>query len=195
MKLIIGLGNPGVKYESTRHNIGFLALDKIAAFHNISISLKGFDASYGKGTICNHHVILAKPQTFMNISGISVSKFAGYFKIDLSDLIVIHDDIDLPLTTIRIKEGGGHAGHKGLISIIDQFSDAEFSRVRIGIGRPPDNTTVERYVLESFTADEMNVLPLIIETASDAVTAIIASGIQWAMNKYNDRSISFQQEG
>lgn len=114
-------------------------------------------------------------------------KFADYFKIDLADLIVVHDDIDLPFGTIRIKSGGGHAGHKGLISIIEYLANSEFIRVRIGIGKPPDKSMVEKFVLETFTEDEMKLLPLITMTASDAVTAIILSGIQSAMNQYNYR--------
>ena len=188
MKLIIGLGNPGIKYQSTRHNIGFLALDKIASSHDISVSLKGFDAWYGKGKITDTPVLLAKPQTFMNISGVSVRKLVDYFKIDLEDIIVVHDDIDLPFNTIRLKAGGGHAGHKGIISIIDDLGNPTFIRVRIGIGKPPDRITVERYVLEPFTDDEMKLLPKITTTANDAVTMIILSGIQAAMNQYNERS-------
>jgi PTH1 family peptidyl-tRNA hydrolase len=194
LKLIIGLGNPGIKYQSTRHNIGFLALDKIASSHDISVSLKGFDACYGKGKISDTPVLLAKPQTFMNISGVSVRKLIDYFKIDLEDIIVVHDDIDLPFETIRLKSGGGHAGHKGIISIIDDLGDPAFIRVRIGIGKPPDRITVERYVLELFTDDEMKLLPQITARASDAVTMIILSGIQAAMNQYNERS-THQQNG
>jgi PTH1 family peptidyl-tRNA hydrolase len=194
LKLIIGLGNPGIKYQSTRHNIGFLALDTIASSHNIAVSLKGFDASYGKGKISDTPVLLAKPQTFMNISGVSVRKLIDYFKIDLEDIIVVHDDIDLPFETIRLKSGGGHAGHKGIISIIDDLGDPAFIRVRIGIGKPPDRITVERYVLELFTDDEMKLLPQITARASDAVTMIILSGIQAAMNQYNERT-THQQNG
>jgi PTH1 family peptidyl-tRNA hydrolase len=195
LKLIIGLGNPGSKYQSTRHNIGFLALDKIASSHDIAVSLKGFDAWYGKGKISDTPVLLAKPQTFMNISGVSVRKLVDYFKIDLEDIIVVHDDIDLPFNTIRLKSGGGHAGHKGIISIIDDLDDPAFMRVRIGIGKPPDRITVERYVLEPFTDDEMKLLPHITETASDAVTMVILSGIQAAMNQYNERSMNQRDKG
>jgi len=187
LKLIIGLGNPGIKYQHTRHNIGFLALDKIAHNHRISVILKGFEACFGKGKIGDTPVFLVKPQTFMNISGVSAKKFADYFKIDLEDLIVVHDDIDLPFGMIRIKAGGGHAGHKGLISIIEYLANSEFIRVRIGIGKPPDKSMVEKFVLETFTEDEITMLPLITMTASDAVTAIILSGIQSAMNQYNYR--------
>ena len=187
MRLIIGLGNPGLRYQYTRHNIGFLVIDKLASDYNISVSMKGFDACFGKGKIGDIPVLLAKPQTFMNISGVSAKKLIDYFKIDLEDLIIVHDDIDLPFETIRLKEGGGHAGHKGLISIIDHLGDMEFIRVRIGIGKPPDRSMVEKYVLEPFTEDEMKLLPRIAAAASDALTMIISSGIQAAMNHYNER--------
>ena len=187
MKLIIGLGNPGLKYQTTRHNSGFLAVDEIAATHNIPVQLKGFDACYGKGRIGDIPILLVKPVTFMNMSGSAVKKIVDYFKIDIPDMIVIHDDIDLPFGTIRLKTGGGHAGHKGLISIIDTLVNPEFIRVRIGIGRPLDKLTVERYVLEQFAEDEMRLLPEIMKTVSDAVTMIATSGIQTAMNLYNEK--------
>jgi len=116
-----------------------------------------------------------------------VKRIADYFKTDIRDMIVIHDDIDLPFRIIRLKAGGGHAGHKGLISIIDSLANPEFVRVRIGIGRPFDNLTVERYVLEQFAEDEMKLLPEIMRKVSDAVTLIVTSGIQAAMNLYNEK--------
>jgi PTH1 family peptidyl-tRNA hydrolase len=188
LKLIIGLGNPGLKYQTTRHNSGFLAVDEIAAGHNIPVQLKGFDACYGKGRIGDIPILLVKPMTFMNISGSAVKKIVDYFKIDIPDMIVIHDDIDLPFRTIRLKSGGGHAGHKGLISIIDSLGNPEFIRVRVGIGKPFDKSTVERYVLEQFAEDETRLLPEIIKTVSDAATMIVTSGIQAAMNQYNEKS-------
>ena len=190
MKLIIGLGNPGLKYQITRHNCGFLAVDEIAARHNIPVQLKGFDACYGKGRIGDIPILLVKPMTFMNISGSAVKKIVDYFKIDIHDLIVVHDDVDLPFGTIRLKAGGGHAGHKGLISIIDNLVNPEFIRVRIGIGRPLDKLPVERYVLEQFTDDEIRLLPELMKTVSNAVTMIATSGIQAAMNLYNEKPAS-----
>jgi PTH1 family peptidyl-tRNA hydrolase len=190
LKLIIGLGNPGIKYQTTRHNSGFLAVDEIAAGQNIPVQLKGFDAYYGKGRIGDIPILLVKPMTFMNISGSAVKKIVDYFKIDIQDMIVIHDDIDLPFGTIRLKAGGGHAGHKGLISIMDCLVNPEFIRVRIGIGRPFDKLTVERYVLEQFAEDEMRLLPEIMRRVSDAVTMIATSGIQAAMNLYNEKPAS-----
>jgi peptidyl-tRNA hydrolase, PTH1 family len=187
LKLIIGLGNPGPKYQATRHNSGFLAVDEIAAGHNIPVQLKGFDACYGKGRIDEIPILLVKPMTFMNVSGSPVKKFVDYFKVDVQDVIVMHDDIDLPFRTIRLKSGGGHAGHKGLISIIESLANPEFIRVRIGIGRPFDKLTVERYVLDEFAEDELRLLPEIMKTVNDAVTMIATSGIQAAMNLYNEK--------
>lgn len=185
MKLIIGLGNPGVKYQFTRHNIGFLVLDALASDLNITANSKGFNSIFGKGKIGDTPVLLAKPQAYMNLSGTAVRNLVEYFKYDVGDIIIIHDDLDLPFNTIRIKAGGGSGGHKGLISIIELLGSADFIRVRLGIGKPDDKELVESYVLQRFTEDELNLLPDIIAKACDAVTTIITSGIQHAMNKYH----------
>lgn len=188
LKLIIGLGNPGVRYQFSRHNMGFLVIDQLASNYGISMNQKGFDAFFGKGRISDTPVFLAKPQTYMNLSGAAVRKLIDYFKTDLRDTIVIHDDLDLPFPSIRIKAGGGHAGHKGLISIIDHSGDSLFIRVRMGIGKPVMKSMTEDYVLQPFAEGEMNELSDIMMTASDAVTEIITSGIQTAMNHYNERN-------
>jgi len=188
LKIVIGVGNPGARYEVTRHNCGFLAVDHIAHSHDIEVNLKSFDSLFGKGRIGAVPVLLVKPATFMNRSGSAVKQFADYFRIEPSDIIVIHDDIDLPFKTVRLKSGGGHAGHKGLISIVESLDSTEFLRVRIGIGRPPDELTVERYVLDQFSDDETKLLPHILKTADHAVETIITSGIQAAMNQYNERA-------
>ncbi|MDO9527598.1 MAG: aminoacyl-tRNA hydrolase [Syntrophales bacterium] len=187
MKLIVGLGNPGIRYRFSRHNMGFLVLDALAKEQNIEIRQKKFDSCLGKGTLSGITVMMAKPQTFMNLSGAAIKKLLGYFKIDLSDLIVVHDDLDLPLNSIRIKEGGGHGGHKGLISIIDYLERSDFIRIRLGIGKPELKEMVEGYVLEHFTNDEMKILPDIITRACDAVVEVISSGTQPAMNQFNIR--------
>lgn len=188
MKLIVGLGNPGIRYQFSRHNIGFLVLDALAKEQNIEISKKRFSSCFGKGNISRVTVLMAKPLTFMNLSGISVKELLGFFKIDLENLIIIHDDLDLPLGSIRIKAGGGHGGHKGLISIIDNLSGPEFIRIRLGIGKPSSKEMVERYVLEHFTDDERKILPDIIARACDAVVEVISSGTQSAMCKFNIRT-------
>jgi len=187
VKLIAGLGNPGIKYQLSRHNMGFLVLEALAEKQNIEIRQKKFDSFLGKGTLSGTTVMMAKPQTFMNLSGAAIKKLLGYFKIDLSDLIVVHDDLDLPFNSIRIKAGGGHGGHKGLISIIDSLGRSDFIRVRLGIGKPERKEMVEGYVLEHFTNDEIKILPDILTRACDAVVEVISSGTQPAMNQFNIR--------
>lgn len=185
MKLIVGLGNPGIKYQLSRHNMGFLVLDALAKERNIEICQKKFDSCFGKGKISSSTVLLAKPLTFMNLSGVAIKKLLGYFKIDFKDLIVVHDDLDLPFNSIRIKIGGGHGGHKGLISIIDYLGRSEFIRIRLGIGKPNSKEMVEGYVIQHFTDNEMKLLPYIITRACDAVVEVISSGIQPAMCQFN----------
>lgn len=194
MKLIVGLGNPGLRYNLSRHNIGFISIDRFALDHDIAISNKGFNAFFGKGKLVSADVLLAKPQTYMNLSGISVKQLVDYYKIDTKDLIVIHDDLDLSYSTIRLKAGGGHGGHKGLISIIEHLGSPEFIRVRIGIGKPPNKMMTESYVLESLKENEMKLLPHIISKVSDALITIISLGVHAAMNIYNVRAIDKNDE-
>ncbi|MFH1080156.1 MAG: aminoacyl-tRNA hydrolase [Pseudomonadota bacterium] len=190
MKLIAGLGNPGSRYQFSRHNIGFLVLDRLADQHRISIGQQGFGAFFGKGSISGHSVLLVKPQEYMNLSGRSVKKLYDYFKIAVEDVIIVHDDLDLPFGTIRMKAGGGHGGHKGLISIIDQLSDADFTRVRVGIGKPDRKEMVESHVLSPFSSEEMNGLLQVITAATDILTEMLSSGIQAAMCKYHGKTIN-----
>lgn len=190
MKLIVGLGNPGARYRFTRHNFGFFVLDQLAEDQDIMMSQTGFDALWGKGVIAGQSVLLAKPQTFMNLSGKSVRKLADFFKIVVEDVLVVHDDLDLPFGVIRLKAGGGQGGHKGLISICDSLGGPEFQRVRLGIGKPAQRSAVERYVLEPFTESELRILPRIIVTAHSAILEVISSGIKTAMNSYNGMVIN-----
>lgn len=186
----MGLGNPGARYRFTRHNFGFFVLDQLAEDQDIMMSQTGFDALWGKGVIAGQSVLLAKPQTFMNLSGKSVRKLADFFKIVVEDVLVVHDDLDLPFGVIRLKAGGGQGGHKGLISICDSLGGPEFQRVRLGIGKPAQRTAVERYVLEPFTESELRILPRIIVTARSAILEVISSGIKTAMNSYNGMVIN-----
>jgi PTH1 family peptidyl-tRNA hydrolase len=188
VKLVVGLGNPGASYKLSRHNAGFLVLDQLALQHHISISQALFDARVGKGKIADSPVLLAQPQTFMNLSGLAIRKLADYFRIAIEDLIVVHDDLDLPFQTVRLKAGGGHGGHKGLISIIDQFGGTDFLRVRFGIGRPPRKAMVDGYVLSPFSDEEMNCLPRLFTKAGDAVADILSSGIRGAMAKHHEKA-------
>ena len=190
MYLIIGLGNPGSRYRFTRHNIGFMVLEKIAARWEVDLKQKSFDALWNRGKIAGINVLLAMPQTYMNLSGNSAEKLLAYFKLDISNLIVIHDDLDLPFGTIRLKSDGGDAGHKGLKSIITSLGSADFMRVRMGIGKPADRTPVEDYVLQKFNVDESALLQQIIQSASEAATDIVISGMQQAMAKYHTKNIS-----
>jgi PTH1 family peptidyl-tRNA hydrolase len=190
VKLIVGLGNPGEQYQASRHNLGFLTVDYLAGRHEISLQRRGFDAFLGRGRIANEAVILAKPQTFMNLSGVAVEKLLAYFRTDIEDLLVIHDDLDLPFPTVRLKKGGGGGGHKGMASIIEHLGSSDFCRVRIGIGKPARKGMVESYVLSPFTAEEQRELPDIITAAGDAAGEIVKNGIESAMCIYNGRSIN-----
>lgn len=195
MKLIIGLGNPGEQYLLTRHNIGFLVVDRLAEDHAIGITLKGFDAVYGRGKVGNIPVLLAKPQTFMNRSGFAVARLFEYFKItDYTDVIVVHDDLDLPFGTLRLKADGGHGGHKGLLSAIEHLGRPEFFRVRMGIGRPTGRMSAEDYVLNRFSAEEMRHLPKVVSAAVAALADILSVGMQAAMNRHNVKAINYFDE-
>lgn len=196
MRLIVGLGNPGMRYRLSRHNAGFLILDRLAVEHDIPINQTLFDAHIGKGKIEGGVVILAKPQTFMNLSGIAIQKLTDYFRIALQDVIVAHDDLDLPFQTIRLKSGGGHGGHKGLVSLIDHLGGQDFIRVRLGIGKPARKTMVEGYVLDHFSEEEMDCLPHLITEAAEAVTDILGLGIQAAMEKHHGKNkTNLKEEG
>ncbi|MEE9910271.1 MAG: aminoacyl-tRNA hydrolase [Deltaproteobacteria bacterium] len=192
--LIVGLGNPGRRYEATRHNIGFMALDKLAGKLEIELKQKSFDALWGKGNFAGQNVLLAEPQTFMNLSGTAVRQLQSFFKTDISNLIVIHDDLDLPFGAVRLKTGGGTAGHKGLASIESNLGTAGFIRVRLGIGKPVDKSRIEGYVLEPFRQEEQEVLPDIISQAADASAEIVLNGLQKAVSKYQTKNIKFSKK-
>lgn len=190
MKLIVGLGNPGKQYQASRHNLGFLIIEHLARTEEIPLNKQGFDALYGKGRIGDEAVILAKPQTFMNLSGVALEGLLTYFKVDIECLIVIHDDLDLPFQTVRLKKGGGSGGHKGLISIIQHLGGAEFLRVRLGIGKPARKSMVESYVLSPFTEEEQKVLPRTVAIAAEAAKEMVRCGIQSAMLKYHRKDLN-----
>jgi peptidyl-tRNA hydrolase, PTH1 family len=190
MKLIAGLGNPGKEYSTNRHNIGFLCINHIAKIAHMTLDKKQSQARVGKGTIAGNDIVLAKPQTYMNASGQSVKLLMQRYNIFLKDLIVIHDDLDLPLGKIRIRQGSSAGGHNGIKSIIANLGTQEFTRVRVGIGRPQDDTTdgqdtIVDYVLGDFSSDDKTVVDATIERVSDAVICIITQGLTTAMNKFN----------
>lgn len=185
MWLVAGLGNPGRRYEYTRHNVGFRVIDCLSRGSEIPLSKKGFFAKWGKGLWVNEEVIIAKPQTYMNLSGESISRLIKFFRIDPAQLIVIHDDLDLDFGLIRIREKGGDGGHKGVRSIIEHVGSGEFIRVRLGIGRPDNKEDGTDYVLSRFDMNQRETLRVQMEQASEAVRTIITEGTAKAMNQFN----------
>jgi peptidyl-tRNA hydrolase, PTH1 family len=183
--LIAGLGNPGKAYQKTRHNLGFMALGKLALRHRVSVEKRKFISRYGSGEILGEKVVLLTPLTYMNRSGLAVGSFLRYFQIPPDHLIILHDDLDLPFTRIRVARKGGAAGHKGVLSIIDQLKTQEFIRIRMGIGRPAEEIPPESYVLQPFTVAENKELPALTEEVSEAIEVIIQEGVTAAMNRFN----------
>ena len=193
MKLIVGLGNPGRIYAGNRHNIGFMCLNYFARKQGIRFDKKQGFARIGTGEVAGSKIVLARPQTYMNSSGQSVSRLIQRFNIDLNDLLVIHDDLDLPLGKIRIRHGGSSGGHKGVESIITELGSQDFSRLRIGIGRPGiaessaeiSEADTIAYVLSDFTPDEKQTIAKVIPKVSEAILCFLTDGPTAAMNKYN----------
>lgn len=184
--LIAGLGNPGTEYKSTRHNAGFLVLDEIAEAFSISFDKRKFDVIFGRGSIESFDVVLAKPQAYMNRSGMPLRKLATFFKISSKDMLIIHDDIDLTLGRIKIKAKGGHGGHKGIQSIVDAFGNGDFGRIRIGVGRSA-LLSVTDHVLGRFNSEELKVLDRILTRARDAAVSFFLDGIRECMNQFNQK--------
>ena len=189
MNLIIGLGNPGKTYAHNRHNIGFRCLNHLAKAHGISVKQRQCQAQLGSGEIAGTEVILAKPRTFMNRSGGPVSRLARRFHVHLSDLVVIYDDLDIPLGNIRIRQEGSSGGHKGMESIIDCLGSQNFPRIRVGIGHPEeDSEDTAAYVLRDFSPAESIVVEKTIARVAEAVLCLLVEGITTAMSKYNKPS-------
>ena len=187
MKIVIGLGNPGRKYESTRHNAGFLAVDELARGLRFSLTQEKYHALVGRGRIDGEETIVAKPQTYMNESGRAVGAILRYTSASARDLIVVHDELDLPLGAVRVKDGGGHGGHNGLRSIMEHLGTSEFIRVRVGVGRPPEHEDAAEYVLRPFLPGEKQAGADAIVKAADAVRTVITEGLTRAMNVFNKK--------
>jgi len=187
MKLIIGLGNPGRAYANNRHNIGFACVNHFAKTQGIRFDKKQGQARIGMGEVAGSKVVVARPQTYMNLSGQSVSRLVKKFNINLNNLLVVHDDLDLPLGKIRIRQGGGSGGHKGVDSIVTWLGSQDFLRLRVGIGRPAEisETDVVAYVLSDFTPGEKQIITRVIPGASEAILCLLTEGLMAAMNKYN----------
>ena len=191
MHLVVGLGNPGKKYERNRHNVGFMVVEHLARTHGIAEFKEKFSGVWTKGEISvgstRYPVALLKPGTFMNLSGDCVQPAAAFLKVEPKSIIVVHDELDLPWRDVRLKIGGGHAGHNGLRSLIDRLGTPDFVRVRVGVGRPPPGFKgdVADYVLQNFDSMETVELPEVIDRACTAVEAVVAKGPQAAMNALN----------
>ena len=182
--LIVGLGNPGRKYRGNRHNIGFMAVDALAAAYKIESSKVQNKTIVGNGRIQSQNVIIAKPQTYMNSSGDAVGPLARYYKVPPENVLVVYDELDLPFGTIRLREKGGAGGHNGMKSIINHLGQ-DFPRVRLGIGRPPGQMPVPAYVLQDFGKDDLPLLDDVLAEAIRAIETYLREGIQLAMSRHN----------
>lgn len=187
MFLIVGLGNPGREYEETRHNVGFLVVETLADRTSCRVSDKKFKALTSRSRIQGNDCLLMKPQTYMNLSGESVGPALGFYKSATQDVIVIHDDLDVPLGQLKLKKGGGHGGHNGLRSLKKHLPDDGFIRIRVGIGRPPPRWDSADYVLSRFRNEEWNDVEEVVEKAADAVEDILKLGLPKAMGRYNQK--------
>lgn len=207
IKLIVGLGNPGLRYAHNRHNVGFMVVEEFARAHSFEFARKRFNAAIAEGALDGTRVLMAKPQTYMNASGDAVGKLFSYFKIAPQDFIVVYDDLDLPLGKLRLRGSGSAGGHHGLESIIGRIGTSEFPRLRVGIGRPDaatragksskSDSTLARvdaaliqsadvdHVLGNFEGDERRVASEVIQRAAQAIQLWLSSGIDRAMNKFN----------
>ncbi len=191
MHLVVGLGNPGRKYERNRHNVGFMAVERLARSHGLSDFKEKWSGLWAKGDLAlegaRHPVAVLEPQTFMNLSGDCVQPAAAFLKVAPPQVIVVHDELDLPWRDVRLKVGGGHAGHNGLRSIIGRLGTPDFVRVRVGVGRPPPGFRgdVADYVLSDFDAMENAELPDVLDRACAAIEKVVALGTAKAMNVVN----------
>ncbi|MCK4741978.1 MAG: aminoacyl-tRNA hydrolase [Anaerolineales bacterium] len=185
--LIAGLGNPGREYRQNRHNIGFMLIDHLARRWDLTISRMQSEALIADGRVDGEKVYLAKPQTFMNLVGRSVASVARYYRIPPSNLIVIYDDLDLPLGTVRIRPEGGSGGHRGMASIIDALKSKRFPRMRIGIGRPSGKMDPANFVLQDFRTDDADLLDMTLQRSAACIHTLLFDGIEMAMNSCNPK--------
>lgn len=190
MKLICGLGNPGREYEGHRHNVGFMVVDVLAQRAKVDRFQEKFDARVAQGSLRGEKVLFVEPQTYMNLSGRSVAQAARFYKIALANVLVVHDELDLPFGRVQLKSGGGAGGHNGLKSIMELCGGDAFVRLRFGIGKPEGPNAKERvsgYVLSNFSKDEQPALEELLGRAADATECWVTEGLQVAMNRFNKR--------
>ena len=184
-RVIVGLGNPGSQYAQTRHNAGFWFVDRIAEDHSITLTRRHRSALIGEGVIEGHSVVIAKPRTFMNNSGQAIAYLLARYKVSPQELLVVHDDLALPLGKVRLRPGGSAGGHKGMVSIIEGVGTQDFPRLRLGIGQPTEGSDQVQYVLSPMSEDERKATDEAIGRAAQAVFTLLAEGITVAMNRLN----------
>lgn len=184
MFLIVGLGNPGAEYAATRHNVGFVVVDSLARRCGAAVEQKQSNAHIGKARLGSSPVLFAKPMTFMNLSAGPTRALSDFYKVPLDKLVVVHDDLDLPFGTVRVKQGGGHGGHNGLRDLHKHLG-SEFVRVRVGISRPPAGWDTAAYVLARWSSEEASQLDSVLALAGDAVERVVTDGAERAMNHFN----------
>ena len=187
MKIIVGLGNPGIPYRMTRHNIGFQVVDRLAKINHIPLCTKRFKSLYGTGCIDSQQVVLAKPVAFMNRSGEAVKKAVAFFHLRMEDLLIIHDDLDLPFGKLRFKQRGGDGGQQGVRSIIESMGGNNFLRLKVGIGRPPQGMDPAEYVLGTFDKTEQSQLDQILSRAAESLKIMLLEGLEKAMNQFQKK--------
>jgi PTH1 family peptidyl-tRNA hydrolase len=183
--LLIGLGNPGREYRDNRHNLGFMVIDRLIVRLNARGLKVQSKAIVTTATYEERKLILAKPQTYMNLSGQSAQGLLNFYKIPIENMLIAHDDLDIPFGTIRIRPGGGPGGQKGMASTIERLGTKDFPRLRLGIGRPPGRMDPSAYVLQDFSREEMKILSEIVDRAAEAALTFVVDGLNKAMNKYN----------
>ena len=193
MFVIAGLGNPGRKYENTRHNMGFRVIDKLAERNDIKVSRLRHEALTGEGFIGGHKVMLVKPQTFMNLSGRSISKIVDYYDVDLEELLVIYDDFDTDLGAIRIRKKGSAGSHNGMKSVVEELGSGDFPRIRVGIGGTGDKDWVG-FVIGKMSEEEEKLTSEAIEKAAQAAEVFLSDGIDISMNRFNQRKEKKKKE-
>jgi PTH1 family peptidyl-tRNA hydrolase len=195
VRLIVGLGNPGDAYRLTRHNMGFMVVDRLATAHGISLNENRFNVVFGHGNLGGQQMVLAKPMTFMNRVGPAVRDLTRTLALDAHDILVIHDDIDIPFGELKIKEKGGDGGHNGVKSLIEAWGSDTFTRVRVGIGRPRSRQDISSYVLQRFDTEQERHLSDVISTAQDAVETVLFKGASEAMNRFHGKTIPERNVG
>src|SRR5574337_818690 len=185
--MVVGLGNPGPEYEASRHNVGFRVVEVLADRVGTALTRRRYHSLFVKGLLHGSQVLLVKPLTFMNESGVSVSRWQQTLHLDPRRIIVIHDDLDLPLSQLRVKVGGGHGGHRGVRSVMEAMGNPDFVRVRVGIGRPRDGQDAVEHVLGPFDEREGDLIQGAVQWAADAVELLLREGLEATMSRYNVR--------